>query len=79
VPNEIAHSKNDPEYRYIAIRTPVQTELFDQQQQQQGTLNFDTHRVRMTTGSYRVFGVVTNMDWDGETLINWHRQRAGKG
>jgi hypothetical protein len=79
VPNEIAHSKDDPEYRYIAIRTPVQTELFDQQQPQQGTLNFDTHRVRMSTGSYRVFGVVTNMDWDGETLINWHRQRAGKG
>jgi len=42
-------------------------------------LNFDTHRVRMSTGSYRVFGVVTNMDRDGETLINWHRQRAGKG
>jgi len=25
-----------------------------------------------------VFGLVTNMDWDGDALIRWHRERCGK-
>ena len=27
---------------------------------------------------YKVFGIVTNMDWDGEELIHWYHERCGK-
>jgi hypothetical protein len=27
---------------------------------------------------YKVFGVVTNMDWEGEELIQWFYKRCGK-
>lgn len=37
------------------------------------------HEVKMGEDKYKVFGIVTNMDWDGEDLINWQRKRAGKG
>jgi len=28
--------------------------------------------------SYKVFGMVTNMDWEGERLIHWLHERCGK-
>ena len=30
------------------------------------------------TRKYKIFGLVTNMDWDGEKLIRWHYKRCGK-
>jgi hypothetical protein len=27
---------------------------------------------------YKVFGIVTNMAWDGEDLIEWHYERCGR-
>ena len=27
---------------------------------------------------YKLFGIVTNMDWEGDTLIHWHHERCGK-
>jgi len=27
---------------------------------------------------YKVFGMVTNMDWDGQGLIEWHYKRCGR-
>jgi hypothetical protein len=27
---------------------------------------------------YKVFGIVTNMDWDGEELIPWLYKRCGE-
>ncbi len=27
---------------------------------------------------YKLFGIVTNMDWEGEKLIHWQRKRCGK-
>ncbi|MEI9479834.1 MAG: hypothetical protein WCO26_25135 [Deltaproteobacteria bacterium] len=27
---------------------------------------------------YKLFGIVTNMDWEGSTLIRWHHARCGK-
>ena len=32
----------------------------------------------MDTKTYKVFGMVTNMDWDGEVLIPWLYKRCGK-
>jgi hypothetical protein len=27
---------------------------------------------------YKLFGIVTNMDWEGGTLIRWHHEGCGK-
>ena len=76
VPNAIGHSKNGPEYRYLAIREPMQDQLMLPGMEQDGKgLPFQTmvkDRVR-----YKVFGIVTNMDWAGQELIEWHYKRCG--
>jgi len=76
VPNAIGHSKKDPVYRYLAKR-----EALDKQQTLPGmdsqielpfpTMDIDDRR-------YKVFGMVTNMDWEGEKLIHWLHERCGK-
>jgi hypothetical protein len=77
VPNAIAHSKKGPEYRYLAKR-----EVLDKQQQlpgmdRQRELPFPT--MESKGQRYKVFGMVTNMDWEGEKLIHWLHERCGKG
>ena len=32
----------------------------------------------MDTKKYKIFGIVANMDWDGQELIPWFYQRCGK-
>jgi len=76
VPNAIGHSKKGSEYRYLAKR-----EVLDKQQELPGldrqielpfpTMDIDDRR-------YKVFGMVTNMDWEGEKLIHWLHERCGK-
>jgi len=43
---------------------------------QQQSLPFPT--MKISQQNYKVFGIVTNMDWEGESLIHWHRKRCGK-
>jgi len=75
VPNAISRSKNDPVYRYLATR-----ELLEQPQlpgmEDHVELPFPT--MSMEKRRYKVFGVVTNRDVEGNALINWLRQRCGK-
>lgn len=76
VPNAIGHSKRGPEYRYLAKR-----EVLDKQQELPGMecqleLPFPTMNVE--NNRYKVFGIVTNMDWEGARLINWLHARCGK-
>lgn len=76
VPNAIGHSKRGPEYRYLAKR-----EAFAEQQmlpgmEEQLTLPFPTMSVEGR--KYKVFGIVTNMDWEGDKLIHWLHKRCGK-
>ena len=76
VPNAIGYSKKDPVYRYLAKR-----EVLDEQQELPGmdsqiklpfpTMDIDDRR-------YKVFGMVTNMDWEGEKLMHWLHERCGK-
>ncbi len=76
VPNAIGHSKKGPVYRYLAIREPLrQLELLGIEAQ--GELSFAT--VKFAKQSYKIFGIVTNMDWGGQQLIPWHHKRCGKG
>jgi hypothetical protein len=76
VPNAIGRSKKGPEYRYIAIREPMQEQLcFAGMQGEKGC---DDPSMSMGEMKYKVFGIVTNMDWDGQELIRWSYKRCGK-
>ena len=75
VPNAISRSKNDPVYRYLAIREVLEeAELPGMERQVE--LPFPT--MSMEKKRYKVFGVVTNRDVEGNQLINWLHQRCGK-
>jgi hypothetical protein len=76
VPNAIGHSKKAPEYRYLAKR-----EVLVQQRQLPGmesqlSLPFPT--MQLKGKKYKVYGIVTNMHWQGEELIHWYHKRCGK-
>lgn len=76
VPNWIGHSRNSPDYRFVAIREPLrQLELPGMPQQQ--TFPFPV----MDFGEacrYKVYGLVSNrFDMDGDELIWWSRERCG--
>ena len=74
IPNAIGHRMDVPVYRYLAIREPMGSmDLPDMPQQE-----FPFPTVQMALQQYKLFGLVTNMDWDGEKLIHWHRERCGK-
>jgi hypothetical protein len=75
VPNAIGHSKNSPEYRYIAIREPLEQRVLPGMEQE---MLFPFPTLSMGDGKYKLFGIVSNRDIDGEELIHWHRQRCGK-
>jgi hypothetical protein len=75
VPNAIARSKNDPVYRYLATR-----ELLEQPElpgmEKQVELPFPT--MSMEKKRYKLFGIVTNRDLEGNELIHWLHKRCGK-
>ena len=76
IPNEIAFSSKDPEYRYIATREALSDQPLPGIEDKQPTLPFQTMERKGIT--YKIFGVVTNLDWDGEKVIHWHDGRCGK-
>ena len=77
VPNAIAHSKDFPDYRYLAIREELeQGELPGMEDSQQAKLPFAT--VVMGKSTYRLRGIVTNREGEGAALIRWHYLRCGK-
>jgi hypothetical protein len=74
IPNAIGHRKDAPVYRYLAIREPMGSMDLPGMPQQE----FPFQTMQMALQQYKLFGLVTNMDWDGEKLIHWHRERCGK-
>lgn len=76
VPNAIGHSKRGPEYRYLAKREAMAEQLALPGVESQLKLPFQTMQVEGK--KYKLFGIVTNMDWEGEKLIHWHHERCGK-
>ena len=75
VPTAISRSKKDPDYRYLATR-----ELLEQPElpgmESQVELPFPTMRIQQRR--YKIFGIVTNRDIEGEALIHWYHKRCGK-
>ena len=76
VPNAIGHSKKGPEYRYLAIREAMEEQLSLPGIEESRVYPFQT--IKMAQRKYKIFGLVTNMDWEGEKLIRWHYKRCGK-
>lgn len=76
VPNAIGHSKKGPQYRYLATREEMkQTDLPGMEKSDSEYL-FPV--MRLNDKRYKVFGIVTNMDWTADLLIPWLYQRCGK-
>ena len=77
VPSAIGCSKKGPEYRYIVIRERMQEQLSlpGTEQEEAG---FPSPTMLKDNVRYRIFGIVTNMDWEGQDLIEWHYKRCGK-
>jgi len=72
VPNKSATTKKGEPYRYVAIRELMkQPHLPDMD-----SLPFQT--ITLDETQYKLFGIVTNMDWEGGKLIRWHHERCGK-
>lgn len=76
VPNRIGHSKKGTEYRYIATREIMAEQLIIPGTVDDKEYPFPT--VAKDSKKYKVFGIVTNMDWDGQELIPWFYKRCGK-
>ena len=76
VPNWAGHSKNEPNYRFIAIREPLhQIDLSGVAGE--APLPFPTMELA-EVGRHKSFGLVTNRDLPGDDLIHWLRDRCGK-
>jgi len=76
VPGKMGYSKKSPVYRYLAIREVLGSMTLPGMAVVQQSLPFPTMEIGRQ--GYKLFGVVTNMDWDGGALIDWHRKRCGK-
>jgi hypothetical protein len=76
IPNAIGHRKDAPVYRYLAIREVMGSMDLPGMEPAQQSLPFPT--LQMSSQRYKLFGLVTNMNWDGDKLIYWHRERCGK-
>jgi hypothetical protein len=73
VPDAIGRSKNDPVYRYLATREPLKQDVLPGTE---GQLPFPT--LEKESVRYKIFGIVTNRDLEGNELINWLHKRCGK-
>jgi len=80
VPNELCHSKNAPEYRYLAKRQILEGQSsLPGMEEPELSLPFPT--MQMVEIKYKVFGIVTNIGYEemnGEDLIHWLHKRCGK-
>jgi hypothetical protein len=78
VPNEISRSKKGPDYRYLAIREPIRQKVLpgeDMEELSQQTFTFPN--IKLNNTNYKLYGLVTNLDWGGEAIIHWMRERCG--
>jgi hypothetical protein len=71
VPSELAYSKKGHLYRYLAIREALRQPVLPGMELPFQTLFSEGTR-------YKLRGLVSNMDWAGERLINFAYERCGK-
>ncbi len=76
VPQAIAFGNKAPVYRYLATREALKNQPLPGMESEQLSLPFQT--VSRGGVTYKLFGVVTNLDWDGNDVIRFHDARSGK-
>ena len=72
VPNAGCTTKKGQPSRYLAIRERLKQPLLP------GMEHLPFQTITFDETGYKLFGIVTNMDWEGEKLIHWHHKRCGK-
>jgi hypothetical protein len=86
VPNSLCTSKKSPEYRFIVIREEIlktdppelrQMLLFDEEEFGEHPIS-KVHPIVMNGKLYKMFALVTNMEWPAEVIVEWQRKRCGK-
>lgn len=75
VPDEIGTSKNGPSYRYLATRQVIEEQRSLPGMDDDKPYPFAT--IVKKDRKYKVFGIVTNKDQNGNDLINWLYERCG--
>jgi hypothetical protein len=75
VPNELARSKKGREYRYIAIREELAQKVLPGME---NNLELPFPTMEMENKRYKLTALVTNLEWYGEEVVHWYRQRCGK-
>lgn len=78
VPNVIAFTGKVAPYRYIAIRELVRQGVLPGMDESDSQMNLPFATITCNCLTYKVKGIVTNRDLDGEELIRWHYERCGK-
>jgi len=74
VPAWAGHSKKGPAYRFLATREVIDNCLPGMEET--SPLPFPT--LAMNRQRYKIYGLVTNLDWEGAEVISWQQQRCGK-
>ena len=86
VPNSLGTSNKGPEYRFIVIREEIgntsppelrQMLLLDEEELGDHPIS-KVHPTVVNGKLYKVFAIVTNLDWTVEEIVVWHRKRCGK-
>jgi hypothetical protein len=75
VPSWVGAKKHGPEYRFLAIREPLQPNK-GARKTKEADLPFPT--MDFGTVRYKVTGLVTNRTIPGDEVIWWYRERCGK-
>ena len=75
VPKWMSVKKYGPEYRFLAIREPLEQPLLPEMD---GQLNLPFPTMDWGRVKYKVTGIVTNRDLPGDEVIWWYRARCGK-
>jgi hypothetical protein len=74
VPSSLSKSKKGT-YRFLAVREPLAQQPLPGMGEQ---LDLPFPTMAFGTVYSKLFGVVTNLDWDGEAVVLWLRERCGK-
>lgn len=77
VPGWTARSRNDPEFRFVAIRERLVQEPLPEMREQL-SLPFATMEMGAKAVLYKLHGLVTNRAEPGEEIVRWYWERCGK-
>jgi hypothetical protein len=75
VPEGAARRKDDPDYRFIAVREALGQQPLPGMASEL-TLPFQT--MDFDARTYKLFGLVTNLNWPGGKIVRWLNARCGK-